>query len=688
MGNKKNPLVFLDISIDRDPVEKLVIELYSDVVPKTAENFRALCTGEKGIGASSAKPLHYKGSFFHRIIKGFMAQGGDFSKQDGSGGESIYGGKFPDENFKLKHDGPGILSMANGGPNTNGSQFFITFKATPHLDGKHVVFGKIVNGISLLRKIEQAGSEKGKPASLVKVVDCGEVTEKALNASAEDRGKKVKKSGRDLSSDDSSDGKARMRRRRHAKDINKKRRKRYSTSDSYSSGSDSESDSDSDSDSYSSPSETSSSSDHRRRRRKKTSRKAKAKARNGKRKRDRRREKEQKRRSKRSRRRSSESSSDSSSEGVNIGGLDVEKVRNIVSVPDVANKSTKDQEVKSPSVNFCKEAAVGESKNEEKKAVEYNTSHEEGELSGGNEGAPETDNGLESNSKRIINQHIKSDEKSNLLRKADDHNGNPTLGSRSSPSNPASSPDKVRQLQGARGSPRREKDKHDHARDSRSPARSPAHKAAAVAPEKGQNLSRNPSSDGAPKRIKKGRGFTKAYAYVRKYRTPSPECSPVHSQYYRRRNERGRDYDRDNRYRPYRERSPARNYQRSPRGSSPVRYRSRRSRSRSNSRSPVKYRSRGRDRSLSPRRSRSPIADRRPAVSDMLRSRLGPRGDSSPVAERGRSRLRSRGSVSSQSVDDGGGKTGKGKARFASSSSRSSSPAGNNGLVSYGDGDP
>ncbi|PKI63622.1 hypothetical protein CRG98_016005 [Punica granatum] len=142
MAKKRNPLVFLDISIDEDPVERIVIELFADVVPKTAENFRALCTGEKGVGSTTGKPLHYKGTHFHRIIKGFMAQGGDFSKgngmlfqPNGTGGESIYGGKFSDENFKMAHDGPGLLSLANSGPNTNGSQFFITFKRIPHLDG-------------------------------------------------------------------------------------------------------------------------------------------------------------------------------------------------------------------------------------------------------------------------------------------------------------------------------------------------------------------------------------------------------------------------------------------------------------------------------------------------------------------------------------------------------------------------
>ncbi|KAJ1668653.1 cytochrome P450 cyp2 [Coemansia sp. RSA 1813] len=161
------PQVFFDVTADGAPLGRIEMELNNEVTPKTAENFRQLCTGENGYG--------YKGSTFHRVIQQFMLQGGDFTNHNGTGGRSIYGNKFADENFTLKHTVPGLLSMANAGPNTNGSQFFITTVPCSWLDGKHVVFGRVTKGMEVVKSIESLGSGSGKTSKMVAIADCGQL---------------------------------------------------------------------------------------------------------------------------------------------------------------------------------------------------------------------------------------------------------------------------------------------------------------------------------------------------------------------------------------------------------------------------------------------------------------------------------------------------------------------------------
>ncbi|KAL4368704.1 hypothetical protein GQ457_05G002930 [Hibiscus cannabinus] len=635
MSKKKNPLVFLDVSIGGDPVEKLVIELFADVVPKTAENFRALCTGEKGIGKSTGKLLHYKGTFFHRIIKGFMAQGGDFSMGNGTGGESIYGGKFADENFKLSHDGPGVLSMANSGPSTNGSQFFITFKRQPHLDGKHVVFGKVIKGMGVLKKIEQVGTGDGKPTQLVKISACGEYSESKMQdavGKAEGKGKKSAK----LTSSDSSDEQVK-RSKKSLKGRRNKRKRRYSSSDSSSS--------DSDSDSYSSESddsesESSSSSDgrrHRRRRRRSTKRdnRKRGKKKGG------RRDRKKGRQEKRSKRKwSSDSSTDSESESTSSSsGSDGEKAGSH-HVSARANRISK--------------PAEGLERNKLKATKE--NSHEEGELSPKRDELPNNGHGS-----KAAKQHTYSDS-SDRSRSVSPTPKRRSNRSRSQSMTPPKDDDKsLPQIS----------QEHNQGRTSRSPPRK------APTSNLGRISSRSPSPDGKPKRVRKGRGFTDRYSFARRYRTPSPEHSPPRAYRYGGRNIPERNNDRYSRYRNNSDQSTRRRYRSPARCNSPPRYGRRRSRS--VSRSPVRYRGRYRDRSQSQSPIRSPSPrDKRPAISKGLKSRLGPR-----IVDH-RSRSRSHGSSRSRSPDISPPRDGD-RRSASPDKSKSSSPSGQRGLVSYAD---
>ncbi|WWC58184.1 uncharacterized protein I303_100720 [Kwoniella dejecticola CBS 10117] len=235
-----NPRTFFDFSVGDKPLGRVVFELFNDVVPMTADNFRALCTGEKGISKISNVPLHYKGCPVHRVIDGFMIQGGDFTKRNGSGGESIYGGPFEDERLEgegTEVDKKGLLVMANRGPNTNGSQFFITLAPSPHLTGRHVVFGKVVFGLEHIEAIGKLSTDdRDRPLTPVVISHCGElelrrpppqqarspsVSSSRSRSASPDRRRKSKsrsKSRRDDSDeDDSDDSEGRDRDRRRSK---------------------------------------------------------------------------------------------------------------------------------------------------------------------------------------------------------------------------------------------------------------------------------------------------------------------------------------------------------------------------------------------------------------------------------------------------------------------------------------
>ncbi|KAG7390186.1 hypothetical protein PHYPSEUDO_008640 [Phytophthora pseudosyringae] len=230
----KEVRVYLDVSIGGSRAGRLVFRLYSGV-PKTTENFRSLCTGERGLGRSTGKPLHYKKVPFHRIVKGFMLQGGDFSNRDGTGGESIYGAKFADESFRYRHTRAGLLSMANAGKDTNGSQFFITTVPTPHLDGKHVVFGELEKGMDVVRKmedVETVANNKPAPMQAVVIEDCGEVGGAGDSESSSDddsegkrKRKKLKKEKKEMKKQERKEKKRARKEDKAAKKLAKRRRR-------------------------------------------------------------------------------------------------------------------------------------------------------------------------------------------------------------------------------------------------------------------------------------------------------------------------------------------------------------------------------------------------------------------------------------------------------------------------------
>ncbi|KAL6880648.1 hypothetical protein ACP4OV_012213 [Aristida adscensionis] len=656
MPKVKNPHVFMDISIGGRSAERITFELFANVVPKTAENFRALCTGEKGLGASTQKPLYYKGTNFHRIVEGFVAQGGDFSRGDGRGGESIYGGKFPDENFRLMHDQPGLLSMANSGVDTNGSQFFITFKPLPHLNGKHVVFGKVVSGLALLKKLESVGTKSGTPTCPVKIVDCGEVS--SINTQDQLQGEKEKKPRR---TNDNSDDEGRVKTKRPPSDDKRRKKRKHYSSDSYSSDtSDSQSyssNSGSESESHSSSSlDTSSSSDHRRKRRKGSKKdKRKSVKRKSSHKKSKRKSSRTKRRSKRS---YGSSSDDSRSSETSSSSSDSESTGRRTRRPSRKGKEN------TKTANL-EQSRTFEDVDKGKQTVTVDNRSHDGSKSSNKDG-----NGADG---RSGNQN------------SEDRN-DPGASSMINPALADVDLTKPGERDGNVGAATVEAGM-SRAGTERNPSTNEP-----VATN-GKDSAAGHADNGQPQRIRKGRGFTQEYAYARRYRTPSPERPPVRPRYDGGRVDRWNNFNRYGRNGPYSRRSPVRRYHGSPRASSPSRY-PRRDRSRSRSRSPVRRYDRGGYRRPSPRHSRSPGRLRRD-VSDRPRSGRGggggggggpdPRGNSPPVNRgRSRSRSKSRDPSRSKSPDAAPAKRGSSKYnRRRSSSSRSSSPDANKGLVSY-----
>ncbi|KAA8525377.1 hypothetical protein F0562_007205 [Nyssa sinensis] len=589
----------------------LGLQLFYDVAPTTAENFRALCTGEKGISCKTGRPLHYKGSFFHRIIKGSMAQGGDFLKRDGTFGESIYGEKFPDEPPKLKHDATGLLSMAITDRDARGSLFIVTFKAIRHLDRKCVVFGKLVQGHEVLKKIENVGDEEGSPAVTVKIINCGEFHEEKKRANK-------LKMGKDASSEANSHELRRRGKHKKSSREKRKKRRRYYTSESDSS-SDTElesSEADTDSDSYiSSSSDFTSSSDDRRKKRKRSSKRDRY--RRGKR-RDRRRDKKHKRRDKRSKHRSkraSDSLSDTENENKSESSSDDNDID--VRGPDQKQKKQAHLTVgnHSPLIEDIEASSIHHKNGEATDMLE----REEGEY-------PKENGGRQSNGMEEETKSVKSADRPDVV---DDHPGK----SRSRSISP-------KRMMSKSISPKRSL--------SKSPTVSPK-----------RNLSRSPSDSRSPPHVsQRSRSISRSPARSVSSRSParSVSRSPV-------RGKRGRSVSQS----PLRARS-RRNISRSPTQSPPQRSLSqtpprtllRKSSRKSVSRSPVRVarksvsrspvrssrRSVSRSSGRAPSRrspSRSPVkATTRNNRRSYSRSPVSPgRRARSPISDRGRGSSRS-----------------------------------------------
>ncbi|KAL3633440.1 hypothetical protein CASFOL_022202 [Castilleja foliolosa] len=755
--NKNKVLVFLDVSVDGDPLERMIFELFNDVAPRTAENFRALCTGEKGISLKTGKPLHYKGTFFHHIIKGHVAEAGDFLRQNGNYGESIYGGKFPVlvkcryESPKLKHDGPGLLSMAIADRDEKGSLFAVTFKADHRLDRKRVVFGKLVDGYEVLKKIENAGDDKGIPAVLVKIVNSGEIH--AVPDMPEKKRDNKLKMGKDATEENNHEVK---RKSKHKKSSRKKRkRRRYYTSESDSStdtdSDSSESDTDSDSESSSS-SDTSSSSDDRRKKRKRSKR---DKHRRGKK--DRRHEKRRKKRDKKSKRKSkrdsvSDSETGNSSEDVAVGSLDVKHKPSSNQAPLVDRENE--------NFNHKKGEVADMSEREEGEFARENGDHQNNNIGvrmdfdRSADKRPDVVDDTASKSRSgslspirtksmsisprtaarspdIVAKHNRSRSPSasrspfrsrSITPTRSEYSKSPVRSTRErsvsmsppfrrsrsrsatrspprkrGPRSPPRAMSKRSSFSRSPVKPSRRSISRSPVRSSRksisrssgrgplrkSPSRSPVRpsrrgyrpssgspvsagrRARSPVPVRGKSSSRSPSVDGSPKRIRRGRGFSERFSYVRRFRSQSRSPSPVRPRY-------GGRIDRD-RYSSYR-RSPPRRYRSPPRGRTPPRYRGRRSRSRSLSisRSPIRYRGRRYSKSRSPARSRSP-ADKLHSSPRAVKRRSPSRSGTRSLSPPPRSSLSPRRTAAF-----------KGRSR----SSSGSPPPRKANLVSYGDGSP